>query len=726
MAKKIVDDVHEIWKTYSLKRDVWATHAQEDREFRFGKQWTAEQRQTLEERGQAAIVVNRIHPAVEAAKAMLTSNKPGFRVSPREDSDNKVAQTLNGLLEYIWQISDGDQILRNIVDDYYVTGMGCMLVYEDPEADMGKGEVMLKDIDPLNVYVDPNSRERSCSDAENIIVSRLFTKDQAKSLYPMYKKAINNASTDNFDTDRPVTNREDDNEVIFPEDTETKTTVSFGKGDEYIRGYERYHKVQENMFRIFESWSNREDLLTENDFYEYTTKPAWRVNGQLISDAAMAKQIVTQLTQQYQQAAASAKQITVSGQQVPMPDAPKVEELTHADLLESGECQHVEISTKRVKMEVVMGDKLLYERILPTGEYPIVFFMNMHTRTPYPVSDVRMVKGVQEYINKTRSLIIAHATTSTNLKVLLPAGSVDMTEFEQKWAQPGVGMEVDFDMGQPIVAQPAPLPNELYQNENTAKQDIDHQLGLYEMMMGNSQVAPHTYKATVSLDEFGQRKIKSKLADIEYGLKRTAIVAIELMQKLYKEEKVVRLLKPNNAMSEYMINKKMYDDKGDFVVINDISVGKYDVIVVTGSTLPTNRYAQLELYMDAYKNGIIDKQEVLKKTEVFDIEGVLQRTDAIAQLQQQLQSATQTIKKLQGDLQTREREVYHAKQKAEIEKFKGDLDSTSTKAKAAGTIFEKRLDDALGQVQKEVREASKEPKKGSTSSRSRKSSPKGR
>jgi len=282
-------------------------------------------------------------------------------------------------------------------------------------------------------------------------------------------------------------------------------------------------------------------------------------------------------------------------------------------------------------------------------------------------------------------------------------------------------------MGTPIVAQPAPLPNELYQNENTAKQDIDHQLGLYEMMMGNSQVAPHTYKATVSLDEFGQRKIKSKLADIEYGLKQVALTTIDFMQELYKEEKVIRLLKPNNSMSEYMINKKMYDDKGDIKVINDISVGKYDVVVVTGSTLPTNRYAQLELYMDAYKNGIIDKQEVLKKTEVFDIEGVLQRTDAIAQLQQQLQSATETVKKLQGDLQTREREVYHAKQKAEIEKFKGDLDSTSTKARAAGTIFEKRLDDALGQVQKEVREASsKEQKTGSTSSRSRKGSPKGR
>ena len=43
--------------------------------------------------------------------------------------------------------------------------------------------------------------------------------------------------------------------------------------------------------------------------------------------------------------------------------------------------------------------------------------------------------------------------------------------------------------------------------------------------------------------------------------------------------------------------------------------------------------------------------------------------------------------------------------KAEIEKSKADLKSTSNKAKMSGTLFEKRLDDALGQVKKEVAEA---------------------
>ena len=704
-GKKLVDETQSIWKTYSKKRESWASHAQEDREFRLGKQWTADQKRILEERGQAALVVNRIHPAVEAAKALITANKPQFRVSPREDSDNKVAQAMNGLLEYIWQISEGNSVLRRIVDDYYVTGMGCALVYIDPMMDMGKGEVCIHDVDPLDVYIDPNSRSPLADDAENIIISRLYTKDQAKALYPMYEKAIKNASSEEHISDRPSTGREDNGETTWPETTDTMTIANFGESDEYIRGYERYYPVMIDHYRVFESFNGNEDLLTDEEYEAYLKQPAWEIQGQIVTDEEQARAIIEQVEAMYQQMVEQGRQ---QGR-VDLPKKPKIAQLTFQDLVDNGLIDVVVVPTKRIKQCVIMGDKHLYSRILPIDKYPIVFFMNQHTRTPYPMSDVRMVKGMQEYINKTRSLIIAHATTSTNTKILIPSGSVDMREFEQKWAQPGVAIEVDFDQGQPTPVQPTPLPNELYSNENTAKNAIDHQLGLYEMTMGNSAVAPNTYKATVSLDEFGQRKMKSKLADIEAGLNRLGMLVIPIMQQLYTTQKMIRLIQPNNSIDEYTINKKLVDDKsGEIKVLNDITVGKYDVVVVTGSTMPTNRMAQLEMYMDAYEKGIIDKQEVLKKTEVFDMQGILQRTDLIQQLQQQLEQATETIKSMQGDLQTREREVYHAKMKAEIEKTKSDLKATSNRAKMSGTLFEKRLDDAMGTVKKSVAEAAKD------------------
>ena len=714
-SPKIVDETLELFDTYSSKRDTWAAQAKEDKEFRLGKQWTAEQRNTLESRGQAAIVINRVHPAVESAKAMLTSNRPSFRCAPREDSDNKVAQVMSGLLAYMYDISDGRAVIRQAVDDYYVMGVGYLLVYQDSMMDMGKGEVCMHDVDPLDVYVDPNSRHKLFDDAENIIVSKLFTKSQAKKMYPMYSSKIDNAQSDSgnkVDFNAPWTEREDDGEITFPED------VGRVNNQEYVRGYERYYKVDVKEYRTFETFSGKEELLSEDEYAQYLLRPAWILQGNIMTDEAQVKELYKQLMEKRQMIVVQTMQELVQAgyseeEAMSLADneVPKIEieEITYEVLIEQRAIEIVQIISKKVKQCVIIGETLLYSRILPLENYPLIPIMNIHTRTPYPTSDVRMIKGLREYINKTRSLIIAHATTSTNTKILVPEGSVDMKDFEEKWAQPGVAIPYDPTDGAPMPVQPTPLPNELYTNEQTAKSDIDHALGLYEMMMGNSQAAPATYKATISIDEFGQRKMKSKLADVESALVRAGQVAIPLMQQLYTSQKIFKVVQPNNSMSEYVINKKLVDDKtGEIKVINDITVGRYDVIVVSGSTLPSNRYAELEFYMDAYQKGLIDRQEVLKKTEVFDMEGVLQRTDMIAQLQQQLKQATEQIKQLKGDMQTRDREAVNLRKKVEVEKFKGDLDQVSNKAKSAGVLYEKRLDDSLATVKQGVRDASKE------------------
>ena len=643
---------------------------------------------------------------------MLTANRPSFRAAPREDSDNKIAQVISALLSYMYDVSDGRSVIRQAVDDYYVMGVGYLHVYQDPMMDMGKGEVCFHDVDPLDVYVDPNSRHKLFDDAENIIISKLFTKEQAKQLWPMYSKAIENAADNSgsrVDFNAPSTEREDDGEVQFPED------VGRLDNQEYIRGYERYYKVDVTEYRTFEKFSGKEELLGEDEYEQYSQRPAWLIQEQIITDSQAASKLYEQLIVQRQQLIAAkqqellfAKYAQEDVERIAEEEVPNIDfvEITYMDLIKQKQIDVVKISSKKVKQCVIVGDKKLYSRVLPLDKYPIIPIMNVHTRTPYPMSDVRMIKGLQEYINKTRSLIIAHATTSTNTKILVPEGSVDMKNFEEKWAQPGVAIPYDPTDGAPVPVQPTPLPNELYQNETSAKNDIDHALGLYEMMMGNSQAAPQTYKATISIDEFGQRKMKSKLADIEAALTRAGQVAIPLMQQLYSGQKIFRVIQPNNSINEYVINKKLVDDKtGEIAIFNDITVGKYDVIVVAGSTLPSNRYAELEFYMDAYQKGIIDRQEVLKKTEVFDMEGVMERTDMIAQLQQQVQQAGATIKKLQGDLQTRDREAVNLRKKVEVEKFKGDLDQISNKAKAAGTLYDKRLDDSLATVKQGIRDA---------------------
>ncbi len=95
------------------------------------------------------------------------------------------------------------------------------------------------------------------------------------------------------------------------------------------------------------------------------------------------------------------------------------------------------------------------------------------------------------------------------------------------------------------------------------------------------------------------------------------------------------------------------------------------------------KYAELGVYMEAFRMGIVDRTEVLKKNpEIFDKEGVMRRTEERQLLQRQIAAMTEQIKNLEGDLQTAQRESISDRKKVEVEKFKTRLKDISADAKA--------------------------------------------
>ena len=108
--------------------------------------------------------------------------------------------------------------------------------------------------------------------------------------------------------------------------------------------------------------------------------------------------------------------------------------------------------------------------------------------------------------------------------------------------------------------------------------------------------------------------------------------------------------------------------------------------------------ALLNNYMEMFKLGLIDQVEVLKKSELVDLEGVLERSGQMKQLAQQNEALQEELKKVKGDLQTASREEVHAKKRLEVEKFSGDLDKVSNRADMATSLYKARLNDAKQQL----------------------------
>tara|TARA_R110002051_G_scaffold175632_1_gene245675 strand:+ start:594 stop:2183 length:1590 start_codon:yes stop_codon:yes gene_type:complete len=507
-----------------------------------------------------------------------------------------------------------------------------MYVYIDPEADYGKGEVKYTHVDPFRVYVDPASRDRFFQDASGIILSTFITKDQLLNLYPQLEENIDDIQVGEnslYGEDYPTSNLKNSQNVLTPAEAKN---LDYNTTQKY-QILDRFYKTRVPFYRMFDTSSGKEKILDQETYSVVTQDPE---------------------TQQ---------------------------------ALESGSIEVVEVMQERIAQCSTLGDLLLFERVLDTDIYPIVPFANIWTNTPYPKSDVNKVKDSQRLLNKLFSLTLSHAQSSAGLKLLIPEGSVDnVSQLEKDWANPNAVIEYNPEFGEPHFPQPAPLTSEFYYLIDRVEKYIDLNFGIPELLQGFKDSAPESARGTMLLSEMGESRGKSKLRDVESSLAQVGQVIYNLAKKHYDFQKTFRLVQPNNDITEFTVNNRLYDDKTKELVEiqNDLTLGQYDVRIISGSTLPSNKVAEYNMYLDAYKLGLVDDVEVLKKSEIFDKEGVLQRKSAMAQMQQYIGQLESQVKKLSGDLQTAERETVGARKRVETEKFKGQLTEVLQMEKAKG------------------------------------------
>ena len=109
--------------------------------------------------------------------------------------------------------------------------------------------------------------------------------------------------------------------------------------------------------------------------------------------------------------------------------------------------------------------------------------------------------------------------------------------------------------------------------------------------------------------------------------------------------------------------------------------------------MPTNKWAELGVYLEAFQLGIVDRYEVLKKNpEIFDKEGIMRRTDEKQQMMSQIQSLEGQLQNLQGDLQTAQRESVQDRKRVEVEKFKSRLSGVNSDSKADRRVQRNKLE----------------------------------
>ena len=613
MEQTISPEVTKIvnkFRNYKSLREKWAEQAAQDWDFGvLLKQWTKDQEEDLKERGQAPLVIDRISPAIETQKSILIARAPGFRVIGRTDDDVRKAKIFSDLLSHIYYVNDGDMVVSEVVEHQIVMGVGWFYVRFDPYESDGEGEIILESVNPFDVFPDPHSRKLDCRDADCVFISNMLTIDQAVRLVPDREKEIRALVSDE-DSNYPGT-------LLHAEEDQQVWDEVIDPDRKTIRWIEQYELVSLPYYQIADPETGEVETVDEATFKELQKSET--------------------------------------------------------------KFEHKKIYRKRVKKTVICGTLKIGTEYLPTSIYPLIPVFYSHAGNPYAIGAVRKVRGLQQEINKRRSLMIAHATSSTVPHLLIEKGVVDDVEqFEVDRARPGGVTEVNSIEGMKPL-EPQPLPTALYQLEMEAKYDIEYLLGTFAQSMGSAREAHPTFKGTLAIEEWGNRRVALRGKALEYALKRVGKVIIDFIQGYYTSRRIIRIVNPDQQALEKPrfigLNMPTYDEftAEEIERINDVSVGEYDVIVVPGSMLPSNRWAELEYYMKMLEIGAIDKVEFWKKTDIIDREGLIKRFSEYSQLQQQVQALAEENKMLKSQYEQLRSRLIEARESRDVEKFKSTL-----------------------------------------------------
>lgn len=635
----------QMYQSYRSENEQYLKAAMKDRQYYLGNHYSKDELRKLKKRGQAPSTVNYAYSMVYTQMSIMLARTPRYKAIARDDNDVKKTHLINDIMSYIHYVSDGDMQIRAAAENMLVAGRGQMGVYWDPNSDEGKGDVKFESLPMDEVFWDPKAKKRYGQDSRYIFRTKTIDMQAAMKYYPQYKNLIHGAassmqSKSGFSNPNPATTG-----TIWGTDHMSDLNR---QGDRKINLTNAYGKEYQNLYTLI---------------------------GQ--GGKPLAKDIPAEKIQQV------TYQLTSQGAKI----------VTYRQRTQTNIIRHL-----------MLGPYTAFSEKLDCGSYPIVPFCNMWTGNMFPFGDIRQIRPLIDEANKIRSLRIHNMATSTNGKLIARKGLFDKeNQAEQNMARPGsisyvnsVGDDIRKDI-MPVNTQA--VSPESFAHEQQTSQNIKQVTGVYEMMQGGSSHAPDTYRGILAFDEYGQRKINYKLKNFNLSLSRIGNVALRLAQKKYPQGKIVRVVQPQwNSREEKVrykkINIPVFDKYSGEVLrmANDISVGKYDVIIKGGSTLPSNRWAEQQAYKEDYQMGIIDDVEYIKKTDIYDRQGLLERKGIYSQQKKQLDHLSEAIKKLQENNDSLNSKLQQSQKELELAKTKADYELASQQAKFENKWNEKKND----------------------------------
>ena len=714
--KKRADMVRQLFDyTNNFTREQWQNVNQEGYDFAHDEQLKETEVASLREQGMPTFTINRILPVVEMLNYYATANNPRWQAVGVEGSDTDVAAVFSDIADYIWGRSDGDTLYSNAVNDAITKSIGYLMVEIDKDADNGMGEVKIGQPEPFDIYVDEKSRDIMFRDASYIMIRKVLPKSHLIKLFPDQKRKIDKSSSDenmNFSYTRRPIGTGDQKTFLYDDDTMDDMGITpEGEQEPLVEFFEVYEKIkiaymnvfyrvppspeelraiqQQVQVRMKEMQSEMEvQLMEQQQQMEQAVAEGKMIPERYELEMQKAQDMMQQQLQAAEQEYMSELQAAQSRIENRVISEKEYKVLLKDKTFAVNIVDAVKFYGVRIRQCCVAGDQLLYEYILPENvtEYPIVPFHYKWTGTPFPISAVSPLIGKQKEINKSHQIMVHNASLGSSLRWMFEEGSIDAEMWEKYSSAPGALLPVRPGTERPTPVMPAPLSNAFFSIVQEGKQDMEYLAGIYSSMQGDTQQQHETFRGMLALDEYGTRRVKQWMKNsIEPALKQLGTVVMQYSQAIYSANKRFRIVQPSALQEdrEVEINIPIFNDMGEAISKSmDYSAAKFDVRIISGSTLPINRWAYLAELKELLQLGVVDDLAVLAETDIKKKDLIAKRKSLYSQLQGQLQQLQEALKDKEGTIETLERQLVQAGIKGKV--MQAEMEITKQKEEVKG------------------------------------------
>ena len=623
------------WNCYTRARDNghddYIDIAQQCDAFYRGHQWDAADMATLDDQGRPALTINTILPTINAVLGEQTTRRMDIAFKPRGRGQQEIADVLTKLFMQISDNNKLDWIESQVFADGLIQDRGWFDVRIDFD-DHIQGEVRVTPKDPLDILIDPDAKEYDPRTWNEIFESRWMTLDEIEEQYGQDKAdklriTVEQGSQLGTDSVEYEEQRYGDTAASVEYNQGNTTNPEENRQLRAIRVIERqYYKLKECMFYVDSVTGDMREIP-----YNWSKKKRESFADQF------GLEILTKFIK-------------------------KVRWTTTADLV------------------------VLHDEWSPYDTFTLVPYFP-YWRRGRPFGMVRNLISPQEQLNKISSQELHIVNTTANSGWVVETGSLNgMTadDLEEHGAETGLVLEFNRGSTPPSKIPPNQIPTGLDRISQKAAINIKQISGISDAMLGTD--SPEVSGVAIQAKQNrGAMMIQVPLDNLTKTRQYLAEKVLNLVQAYYTEERLIQITDETDPLKRRM-PMKVNEITPEGMIINDLTLGEYDVIVGTAPARDNFEEIQFAEAIQLRQVGvpipddlIVEYSHLARKGEIAqrirEMQGMNPPSEQEAQIMQ-----------FQAEAQIRQTQLEIAKMEAEVQRLQSEAELNMAKAQGTAEI----------------------------------------